>query len=370
MASAFGGPGKYIQQNGLLKDIGRHVREIGRRALIVLDRAVESDLRPVIERALTEEDLACDWLVFSGECSQIEIDRIASAARAHRADVFFAAGGGKAADAVKFAAHAVGARIVIIPTIASTDAPCSAIGVRYTPAGVFEASIKLARNPDLVLVDTDVITRAPVRFLVAGIGDALSTWFEARSNLESRSNNYVASGFPPTRAGIAIARECHEVLMRDGYRAVIAARAGLCTQAVENIIEANILLSGLGFENVGCAAAHGIHDGLTVLDETHHLYHGEKVAFGTLCLLMLENRPADEILAMLAFCRSVGLPTTLADLGLETPTRATIERVAAAALAPGQCTFATPVNLTVPRVTDAMLALDALARDRNAAVTA
>ena len=167
-----------------------------------------------------------------------------------------------------------------------------------------------------------------MRFLIAGIGDALSTWFEARSNLESRTDNYVAGGFPPTRAAIAIARECHEVLMRDAAKAAQAAAAGLCTRRVETVIEANILLSGLGFENCGCSAAHGLHDALTQLEETHGLLHGEKVAFGVLCLLMLEDRAEAEIVETIRFCRALGLPTTLADLGIQDGILEKVERVA------------------------------------------
>ena len=111
---------------------------------------------------------------------------------------------------------------------------------------------------------------------------------------------------PPPAAGIAIAKACHDVLMRDALAAKLAVERGALTPAVENIIEANTLLSGLGFENCGVSAAHGIHDGLTVLDETHAFYHGEKVAFGVLCLLMLEGRPLAEIEEIARFCRSSG----------------------------------------------------------------
>ena len=92
-----------------------------------------------------------------------------------------------------------GARIVIVPTIASTDAPCSAIAVRYTPDGVYQESISCARNPDIVLVDSALIAKAPARFLVAGIGDALSTWFEARSNLETASRQLHRRRLPGAR---------------------------------------------------------------------------------------------------------------------------------------------------------------------------
>ncbi len=223
----------------------------------------------------------------------------------------------------------------------------------------------MPRNPDLVIVDSAVVVAAPARFLVAGMGDALSTWFEARSNLDSRSSNFVRPELPAPLAGIAIAKACHEVLMRDGLAAKLAAERGALTQAVENIIEANTLLSGLGFENCAVSAAHGIHDGLTVLDNVHGFYHGEKVAFGVLCLLMLEGRPLAEIETIVRFCRSVGLPTRLADLNLADATKEDIARVAEAALKPGSVTYRVAVPVTVEIVRDAILALDAFTSSLN-----
>ncbi|PSJ61722.1 glycerol dehydrogenase [Kumtagia ephedrae] len=361
MARAFGGPGKYIQRAGEIDRLAAYLEPLGTSALFLIDGALFDSLSKRIADSLGS-GMEAHFERFGGECSTPEIDRISAIARDRKSQVLVGVGGGKTIDTAKIAAVANGARIVIVPTIASTDAPCSAIAVRYSEHGIYEEAHKLPRNPDVVVVDSALVAAAPARFLVAGIGDALSTFFEARSNIESRTDNYVAGGFPAPQAGMAIARHCHEVLMRDAVRAKIAVEAGLLTTAVENIIEANTLLSGLGFENCGCSAAHGIHDGLTILDEVHGFFHGEKVAFGTLCLLMLENRDRDEIAAMIRFCRSVGLPTTLADLKITEDVRAKIERVAEAALRPGNIIYATPVELSVPIVRDAILALDAFSR--------
>ena len=147
--------------------------------------------------------------------------------------------------------------------------------------------------------------------------------------------------------------------MRDAMAAKLAVERGALTLAVENIIEANTLLSGLGFENCGVSAAHGIHDGLTVLDETHGYFHGEKVAFGVLCLLMLEGRALDEIVAMTRFCRDLGLPTQLTDLNLGNVSKDDLSKVAAASLKPGSPTYNVAVPLSIDIVRDAIIATDA-----------
>lgn len=86
---------------------------------------------------------------------------------------------------------------------------------------------------------------------------------------------------------------------------------------LEKVVEANILLSGLGFENGGLAAAHAIHFGLALARESSKTYHGEQVAFGTLVQLFMEERPENEIIEAGQFSLSVGLPICLEDLFIE-----------------------------------------------------
>ncbi|KAB0682794.1 glycerol dehydrogenase [Aureimonas leprariae] len=354
---SYGGPGRYVQRAGELRRLPEHLQDLGTRAFLLVDRIVAEEYGEAIRASLGKAEARIE--TFGGECCTEEIDRVAALVAESGADVVAGIGGGKTADTAKVAGMRHRARIVVVPTIASTDAPCSAIAVRYNQEGVMQEAMALPRNPDLVVVDSAVVAKAPARFLVSGMGDALSTFFEARSNLESRSPNFIRPNLPAPEAGIAIARACHEVLMRDGLAAKLAAERNLLTPAVEAIIEANTLLSGLGFENCGVSGAHGIHDGMTVLPATRKFFHGEKVAFGTLCLLMLEGRPLAEIAATAAFCRSVGLPTTLADLDLGQATPDDIGRVAEAALKPGAVIgrVATPLSPTIVR--DAILALDA-----------
>lgn len=170
------------------------------------------------------------------------------------------------------------------------------------------------KSPDYVLVDTQVIAEAPVRFLVSGMGDALATWFEAETCDRSYFKN-ISGGFN-LRAIMSIANMCYQTLLEYGVAAKILCEKNLVSDALDRIIEANTLLSGLGFESGGLSTAHGIHDCLCNLEETYDYYHGEKVAFGTLAGLFLEGRPQSVIEEVYGFLRSVGLPTTLAQLGL------------------------------------------------------
>ena len=161
---------------------------------------------------------------------------------------------------------------------------------------------------------------------------------------------------------MALAELCFDTLMEEGVKAKVALEAGVCTNAVEKIIEANTLLSGIGFESGGLAGAHAIHNGLTVLEECHHMYHGEKVAFGTITQLVLENVPTDELEEVIDFCIEVGLPVTLAELGIKEVTEEKIMAVATAACAESDTLHNTPFEVTPEKVYAAILAADGYGR--------
>lgn len=163
-----------------------------------------------------------------------------------------------------------------------------------------------------------------------------------------------------TKAAFTIAQTCYQTLMEDGYSAMMAGKQGLVTPAMENIIEANTYLSGIGFESCGLAAAHAIHNGLTVLEECHHLYHGEKVAFSTLVQLVLENAPKEEFAEVLAFCRQVGLPTNLHEMGVTTIDLPQIMAVSEMACAEGETIHNMPFPVSADQVYAAILTTHAL----------
>ncbi len=235
----------------------------------------------------------------------------------------------------------------------------------YTQEGAFDRYLLLPRNPDVVLVDSAVIAQAPGRFLSSGMGDALSTWFEAESCRISRANNM--TGRPGPMTAYALARLCFDTLMEYGPLALQAAEAHAVTPALEKVIEANTLLSGLGFESGGLGACHAIHNGLTVLPETHSAWHGEKVTIGVLAALFLTDQPAEMVDLVYDFCEEVNLPTTFADIGLAKVSDAALMRVAEAACAEGETIHNEPHEISPQTVFSALKMADAVGRARKAA---
>ena len=210
-------PGKYVQGQNLLPTLGIHIRYLGKSVLVISDAKVHQLTGKLILDALGHEKIHCDRIGFCGECSFEEIERITKRARKGKYEVILGVGGGKALDTAKAVAVRVNAATAVVPTIAATDAPTSSVSVVYSKDGLFEKALHHPGNPELVVVDLGVIARAPVRFLVAGMGDALATWFEADATFTSGANNEV--GGRPTQAEHSLAKLCFDILMEYGLSA-------------------------------------------------------------------------------------------------------------------------------------------------------
>ncbi len=358
MARVFISPSKYLQGPGELDRLGEYTKVYGNKALVIISAGGIKRFGDRVDASFAAAGVELVYDNFNGECSQAEIDRLVAVLKDCGANVVVGLGGGKIFDTAKAVAAAVDLPVVIVPTIAATDAPCSALSVIYTDDGQFKEYQFFKQNPNLVLMDTEVITKSPVRLTVSGMGDALATYFEARAC--TRSDAGTCAGGKVTGAAMALARLCYDTLMSDGVKAKLALEAGACTESVEKVIEANTLLSGLGFESAGLAGAHAIHNGMTAMEETHAYYHGEKVAFGTLTQLVLEN--ADELYEVLDFCVEVGLPVTFEQLGVKDASYERVLEVAKLACSDADTLHNMPFEVTPEKVAAAMLAADAYGR--------
>ena len=358
MSKIFNSPSKYVQGPDELAKLAGYLEPLGSKALVLNTSSGRRRVGAKVEGSFAESPVIPVFEDFNGECSENEVNRLVALARENGCDVVVGIGGGKTLDTAKAVAHFLGSPVVICPTIASSDAPCSALSVLYTDEGQFDRYLFLPANPNLVLMDTTVIAASPVRLTVLGMGDALATYFEAQATHDADGST--CAGGKGGLAALSLARLCYDTLMSDGVKAKVALEAGALTPAVEHVIEANTLLSGIGFESSGLAAAHAIHNGLTLLPECHGYYHGEKVAFGTLTQLVLSDASTDQLEEVLGFCIEVGLPVTLGELGVEELTREKAMTVAEAACAPTDTMGNMPFEVTPAMAADAIIAADAL----------
>lgn len=359
----FGSPSRYIQGPGTIDHAGHYLSRLGfRRCTVLLTaRCLQAEGGRLVD-SIRRSGLTVDTLAFGGECSFEEIERQTAALRARpeAVDGLVAVGGGKVIDAGRAIAQRLGIPVAAVPSLASNDAPCAALSVIYTNEGVTADAEIYDSNPVLVLVDTTVIAQADARYLVAGMGDAMATWYEARACARNPGGMTVFGG-RPTLAATALAELCANTLYAHGVAAQSAVQAHRVDESLEKIVEANILLSGLGYESGGLAVAHAVAQGYTVIDRVHRNFmHGEMVAMGVLAQLMLEDS-AEEADKAARFFVAVGLPVSLKQLDLSVDNQAELQAVVAAAMAfPFIANM--PFEVSADTLLAAMVAADELGR--------
>lgn len=331
MLKIFGAPGRYIQGAGALDALGGYAALFGRRAALVIDRYVQGVLGPRIEALCGAHGVALTALPVEGDITPESIAALRAQAAAAGVDMVIAVGGGKALDAGKAVAKAEHCHLVTVPTVASNDAPTSKNYVLYDAHHNLLAVEHMLFNPTIVLVDTAVIATAPAAFFRAGLGDAISKKFEAEQCARNGGRN-MYDGVPPLTAQL-IADGCLRTLLADGADALAAAGSGQPTPAFERVVEAMILMSGLGFESGGLSIAHALTRGLPKIAGLASAPHGLQVAVGLLVQLDLEARQDGMLTTLTQWYEQVGLPTTLAALGAAAPSDAELARAAELTLA-------------------------------------
>jgi glycerol dehydrogenase len=327
----FGAPGRYVQGRGVLEQVGAELARVGSPAVLVIDPVVRSFLGETFERSCRQASLPLRMIDFGGEATPEEIDRLEREIAGVKPGVVAAAGGGKCLDIGKALGGRLGTRIATIPTAASNDAPTSHVYVLYDTDHRLLRVEKLARNPDLVVVDVDVIARAPAHLLVAGIGDALVKKYEVEQCVANHGSNVLGSA--PSMSALSLARTCYDVLRADTAAALAAVRERHANDALERIVEACVLMSGLSFESGGLCIAHAMTRGLSAVQPVANALHGYQVAYGVTVQLVLEQRSEDFLRDHASFCSDAGLPLSLAALGLPNPSSDQLQMIADLTLA-------------------------------------
>ena len=364
MNKVFIAPRRYVQGRNVLKEAGGLIGAMGKRVMTLWDGQVKGIVGKTLLASLKEAGLSVEDVTFAGDSTKAEAARVAGLIREHKVEVIMGIGGGKTLDTAKAAGAAAGVKVVTCPTVASNDSPTSSYTVWYDEQGNCLGFESWGVNPDLVLVDTEVIAHAPVRTFIAGMGDALATWLEAEACFKVRGPNL--AGGTATLAALALARLCYDILMESGIDAKRAVERKIVTPSVEKVVEANVLLSGLGFESGGCSTAHMVANCLPSYPECHGLMHGHEVGFGVITQLCLDDDVSVErVLRIVDFEIAIGLPVTFADLGLPGISRDRLARIGEICAGPGSLCENHPFKVTPDDIVNAMIAADALGEERK-----
>lgn len=322
----FAGPSRYVQGPGALDRLGTYVRADGGGAVaaVLVDAALYHSLSSRVLRALSEANVAATVIACTGEVTAERIAALAEQTRTLEPAVVVAVGGGKTLDTGKGVARALGLRVVTVPTIASNDGPTSRVIATYDDRHQLVATPQMSEHPEAVVVDTELISRAPAHFLRSGIGDALAKRFEAAAC--RAGTGLTPNGTRPLELAGVIAEACYRTLLDDGAAALASVERQEVSPALERVVEAVVLMSGLAFENGGLSLAHSMTRGLMAVPGARDQLHGIQVAYGLLVQLVHEG-DGDAFREVGAFHHATGLPRSLAHLGAE-PAPAVLAAVA------------------------------------------
>jgi glycerol dehydrogenase len=347
-------PAQVIRGSTVLGQAGKAIARLGKRPLVVRGDRTLDVLQPFFQPILNHPALTLAQASYGSDCSEASLASLRQAVVAHQADVIIGVGGGKALDAAKLLAYQCQLPIVTIPTSAATCAAWTALSNIYSEQGAFLYDVPLPRCPELLIVDYDLIRTAPQRTLVAGIGDAIAKWYEAS----------VSSGHSERTLMIAAVQQAR--ILRD----ILLQKSAIAlhdpdSDAWRDVVDANVLLAGviggLGGAQCRTVAAHAVHNGLTHLLQSHDTLHGEKVAYGILVQLRLEEMLQGNLLAatarhqLLKFYGEIGLPKSLSDLGLAHITLADLQMAAEIACNPRSDIHRLPFEVTPTQLMAAMV---------------
>ncbi|MBD2139745.1 iron-containing alcohol dehydrogenase family protein [Anabaena sp. FACHB-1237] len=350
-------PGKVIKGVGMLSSMVTEVVQLGSSPLIIMgdrtQKSLQNQLQPILESAKLRHHI----ISYGADCCEASLKTLRKVAKEHKADVIIGIGGGKSLDTAKLIAHQLQLPVVTIPTSAATCAAWTALSNVYSELGAFLYDVSLSKCPDLLILDYNVIQTAPQKTLVAGIGDAIAKWYEASVSSGHLQGTLII-------AAVQQARVLRDILLQKSALALQSPGSEIWQEVVDCTVLLAGVIGGLGGAQCRTVAAHAVHNGLTHICG-HGSIHGEKVAYGILVQLRLEEMLQGNQLAesarqqLLKFYTEIGLPQQLSDLGLSNITLTELRKVVEITLAPNSDIHRLPFSVTSEHLMAAMVSTTA-----------
>ncbi len=350
-------PAKVIRGAGVLSSTVADITKLGTRPLIVAGNRTLGICQESLQEIFQAQELQTTSVSYGADCCEVTLKALGKAAKEHKADVIIGVGGGKALDTAKLVGHQLKLPVVTIPTSAATCAGWTALSNVYSESGAFLYDVALSRCPDLLILDYDLIQTAPQWTLVAGIGDAIAKWYEASVTSGHLQDTLVI-------AAVQLARVLRDILFQKAAAALQSPGSEVWREVVDATVLSAGVIGGLGGAQCRTVAAHAVHNGLTHLSGYGSI-HGEKVAYGILVQLRLEEMLQGNQLAdaarqqLLKFYAEIGLPQKLADLGLGNITLAELQTAGEITLAPNSDIHRLPFPVALEHLMAAMISTTA-----------
>ena len=318
-------------------------------------------IRAGLKADLSASDLQVVEAQLHFDCCEDDLDRLQSLLQETACDAVVAAGGGKVLDAGKLLACHLKLPCITVPLSAATCAGWTALANIYTPDGAFVCDEALDACPDLLIFDHGLIRQAPNQTLSSGIADALAKWYEASVSSGCSTDGVI-------QQAVQMARVLRDQLLIDAHEAMAHPESEAWVRVAESCGLTAGVIGGLGGAQCRTVAAHAVHNGLTQLQACHGSLHGEKVGFGILVQLRLEERLGGNQLAaqsrrqLLPFLKELGVPVTLQDLGLGEAGLHELRAICRFACRPGSDLHHLPFNVTETDLLEALVSTDADSR--------
>ncbi|MGG4208835.1 iron-containing alcohol dehydrogenase family protein [Bacillus safensis] len=303
------GPNQFISQKGIYHELDSLVSAFQSPAVVTGYDSYQAFSQYT--------KLPAEWPVsqHKGYSSPNAVTRIAE--ELNGSDVIIGIGGGTILDTAKSVADALQIEVIMVPTIPGTCAASTPLSVIYDEKGNFMRVDYHKRSSYLTVIDHTFLLSSPLSYLQSGIGDTLAKWYEAEAIIRN------TKGVLPLMVHAALKQAVYvrDILLSHSEEAVNSLKTGQFSQAFADVTDTIITLAGTvggyGGRYGRMAGAHAIHNGLTFIEETHHVLHGQKVAYGILVQLAAENRMS-EVEELLELYQTLGLPKNMRDLGITT----------------------------------------------------